>query len=52
MLDRFDPSTTALNLRNALLLAQASQLAYQDADAIRREVSMWGLDRFAYFDRR
>ncbi len=49
---QFDANTTRWSARNALLTAEASQLAYGDSQAIQTYVANeWGLSKFHYIER-
>ena len=48
----FFPHTTTYRYQNAVLMAKASQLAYQSPEIIQEKVSKWGFPQFAFFDRK
>ncbi|MEB3291673.1 MAG: lipase family protein [Synechococcales bacterium] len=46
----FQPTATAYNGHNALVLAQASHLAYRDRAEIQLQAAQWGFPTFHWFD--
>lgn len=48
----FFPHTAKYNASNVLLLAKASQLAYQDEKKIEKAVESWDCTKFKFFDRK